>query len=55
MLLRKFRRTGNSFVITIPTQLAEAHEINEGDTIQIIPVGIGEFLIKKYKKETKSE
>jgi bifunctional DNA-binding transcriptional regulator/antitoxin component of YhaV-PrlF toxin-antitoxin module len=41
---------GSSLVITIPSQLAKAHNINDGDDLEIIPVGMGEFKIKKTKK-----
>ena len=49
-LTRKARVVGSSLVITIPSQLAKAHDINDGDEIEIIPTGIGEFKIKKVKK-----
>ena len=46
-LTRKARVVGSSLVLTIPSQLAKAHDINDGDEIEIIPVDIGEFRIKK--------
>lgn len=46
-LTRKARKVAGSLVITIPSQLAEANDIKDGDTIEIIPVGFGEFKIKK--------
>ena len=49
-LTRKARVVGSSLVLTIPSQLAKAYDINDGDEIEIIPVGIGEFRIKKLKK-----
>lgn len=49
-LTRKARVVGSSLVITIPSQLAKAHNINDGDELEIIPVGMGEFRIKKTKK-----
>jgi len=49
-LTRKARVVGSSLVITIPSQLAKAHNINDGDDLEIIPLGIGEFKIKKMKK-----
>ena len=49
-LTRKARVVGSSLVLTIPSQLAKAYNINDGDEIEIIPVGIGEFRIKKLKK-----
>jgi bifunctional DNA-binding transcriptional regulator/antitoxin component of YhaV-PrlF toxin-antitoxin module len=48
-LTRKARIVGSSLVLTIPSQLAEAHDINDGDDIEIIPLGIGEFKIRKLK------
>ena len=32
------------------SQLAKAHDINDGDETEIIPMGIGEFKIRKLKK-----
>jgi bifunctional DNA-binding transcriptional regulator/antitoxin component of YhaV-PrlF toxin-antitoxin module len=49
-LTRKARVVGSSLVITIPSQLAKAHDINDGDELEIIPSGIGEFKIRKTKK-----
>ena len=49
-LTRKARVVGSSLVLTIPSQLAKAYDINDGDEIEIIPVGIGEFRMKKLKK-----
>jgi antitoxin component of MazEF toxin-antitoxin module len=49
-LTRKARIVGSSLVITIPSQLAKAHDINDGDELEIIPVGMGEFRIRKMKK-----
>jgi len=49
-LTRKARVVGSSLVITIPSQLAKAHNINDGDELEIIPVGMGEFRIRKMKK-----
>lgn len=49
-LTRKARVVGSSLVITIPSQLAKAHDIKEGDNIEIIPTGIAEFKIRKSKK-----
>ena len=48
-LTRKARVVGSSLVITIPSQIAKAHDINDGDELEIIPVGIAEFKIKKTK------
>ena len=52
-LTRKARIVGSSLVITIPSQLATANDINEGDLLEVIPVGFGEFKIKKVDKKTK--
>jgi antitoxin component of MazEF toxin-antitoxin module len=49
-LTRKARIVGSSLVITIPSQLAKAHDINDGDDLEIIPAGMGEFKIRKTKK-----
>lgn len=49
-LTRKARVVGSSLVVTIPSQMAKAFDINDGDEIEIIPVGYGEFKIKKIKK-----
>ncbi len=49
-LTRKARIVGSSLVLTIPSQLAKAHDINDGDEIEIIPTGISEFKIRKVKK-----
>jgi antitoxin component of MazEF toxin-antitoxin module len=49
-LTRKARVVGSSLVITIPSQLAKANNINDGDELEIIPVGMGEFRIRKMKK-----
>ncbi len=50
-LTRKARIVGSSLVITIPSQLAKAHDINDGDELEIIPAAIGEFKIRKLKKK----
>jgi hypothetical protein len=49
-LTRKARMVGSSLVITIPSQLAEANDINDGDDLEIIPSALGEFKIRKTKK-----
>jgi len=49
-LTRKARVVGSSLVITIPSQLAKAHDINDGDDLEIVPSGMGEFKIRKIKK-----
>ena len=46
-LTRKTRSSGSSLVVTIPSQIVEAYDIQTGDTIQIIPMKNGEIRIKK--------
>ena len=46
-LTRKTRVSGSSIVVTIPSQLVEAFNINSGDTVEIIPLKNGEIKIKK--------
>jgi len=46
-LIRETRASGNSVVVTIPSQLVESYDINMGDTIKIIPLKNGEIRIKK--------
>ena len=46
-LVRKTRASGSSVVVTIPSQIVEAYEINSGDTIEITPLKNGEISIKK--------
>jgi len=48
-LTRKTRASGSSIVVTIPSQLVEAYNINTGDTIEIIPFNNGEIIIRKIK------
>ena len=46
-LTRKTRLSGSSIVLTIPSQLVEAYDINGGDEIEIIPLKDGELKIRK--------
>jgi len=46
-LTRKTRVSGSSIVVTIPSQLVEAFDINSGDTVEIVPLRDGELIIKK--------
>ena len=46
-LTRKTRLSGKSIVVNIPSQLAEAYDINIGDEIEIIPLNHGEIKIRK--------
>lgn len=50
-LTRKARVVGSSLVVTIPSQLAKAYNIEDGDMLEIIPLDIGEFKIKKIRKK----
>jgi AbrB family looped-hinge helix DNA binding protein len=50
-LTRKARVVGSSLVVTIPSQLAKAFNIKDGDKIEIVPIKAGEFLIKKVTNE----
>ncbi len=47
---RKVRMCGDSLAITIPSQIAELHNIKEGDYMEFEPIGSGEFKIKKMKE-----
>ncbi|MCK4365369.1 MAG: AbrB/MazE/SpoVT family DNA-binding domain-containing protein [Thermoplasmatales archaeon] len=49
-LKRKTRVSGSSIVVTIPSQLVEAFDINSGDTVEIIPLKNGEIKIKKIRQ-----
>ena len=46
-LTRKTRVSGSSIVVTIPSQLVEAYDINSGDIIEIVPLKNGEIKIRK--------
>lgn len=35
MLLQKVRKVGNSYVVTIPRELMEGQDIEEGDTVAL--------------------
>jgi len=50
-LTRKTRVSGSSIVVTIPSQLVEAFDINSGDTVEIFPLKDGEIKIKKIEKD----
>ena len=54
-LTRKTRASGSSIVITIPSQLVEAFDINIGDTVEIAPVKNGEIIIKKMVTDHRYE
>ena len=44
---RKVRMFGESLAITVPSQIAELHNIKEGDYMEFEPIGTGEFKLKK--------
>jgi hypothetical protein len=44
---RKVRMCGESLAVTIPSQIAELHNIKVGDYMAFEPIGSGEFKIKK--------
>ena len=43
----RVRLCGDSLAITLPRQVARMHNIEKGDTMEISPIGSGEFKIKK--------
>jgi len=43
----RVRLCGDSLAITLPRQIARMHDIEQGDTMEISPIGSGEFKIKK--------
>ena len=47
MLKRKVRTVGKSLVVTIPSRIVRSLDIKNGDDLEIIPDGFGEFRIKK--------
>ena len=47
MLKRKVRIVGTSLVFTVPTSIVHSLDIKNGDEMEIIPDGIGTFIIKK--------
>ena len=46
---RKVRMAGESLAVTIPSQIAQLHDIREGDYLEFTPIGYGEFKIKKVQ------
>jgi antitoxin component of MazEF toxin-antitoxin module len=52
---RKVRMCGESMAITIPSQIAELHDIKEGDYMEFEPIGTGEFRIKRLRNREKKE
>ena len=53
-LTRKTRLSGSSIVVTIPSQLVEAYDINSGDIVEIIPLKNGEIKIRKIDTQGSS-
>lgn len=53
-LTRKTRVSGSSIVVTIPSQLVEAFDINSGDFVEIIPLKDGEIKIRKVNNHHSS-
>jgi antitoxin component of MazEF toxin-antitoxin module len=49
-LIRKTRTSGSSIVLAIPSQLVEAYDIDRGDELEIIPLGHGEFKVRKARE-----
>ncbi len=43
----RVRLCGNSLVITLSAQVAKLHNIARGNTLEILPIGKGEFRIRK--------
>ncbi len=43
----RVRVCGDSLAITLPSQVAQLHNIKKGDMMEISPIGTGEFKIKK--------
>jgi len=54
-LTRKTRVSGSSIVVTIPSQLVEAFDINSGDLVEIIPLKNGEIRIRKIDEHLSPE
>ena len=50
-LTRKTRVSGSSIVITIPSQLVEAFDINSGELVEIVPLKNGEIKIRKLNND----
>mgnify|MGYP001123484297 CR=1 FL=1 len=40
---QKVRKTGENLAVTIPSQIAQLHNINEGDYLEFTPIGSSEF------------
>jgi len=48
-LIRTTRSVGSRIILSIPSQLAEAYDIGDGDELEIIPLGNYEFKVRKAK------
>lgn len=48
-LIRTTKSIGKRIVLSIPSQLAEAYDIGDGDELEIIPLGHGEFKVRKVQ------
>ena len=46
-LIRTTKVIGRRIVLSIPSQLAEAYDIGDGDELEIIPLSHGEFKVRK--------
>jgi bifunctional DNA-binding transcriptional regulator/antitoxin component of YhaV-PrlF toxin-antitoxin module len=46
-LTRKTRVNGRSIVVTIPSQIVELMDINNGELLEIIPVDTQELILRK--------
>jgi hypothetical protein len=46
-LTRKTRVSGRSIVVTIPSQIVELMDINNGELLEIIPVDSQELILRK--------
>ena len=49
-LIRKTRVAGKSLVITLPRQIVEAYDIQNGDFLEITPLEPGTILMKKTQQ-----
>jgi len=54
-LTRKTRVSGSSIVITIPSQLVEAFDINSGELVEIVPLKNGEIKIRKLNNSNSGD
>jgi len=48
MLCRKIRKVGSSFVITIPSQIVDMHNLKQGEEFSFVLKG-DEICLKKIK------